>query len=93
MMKKITIIMVLIITTLIFTGCSGKGGNGDINGTVGISVPSCGTGTDKGRSVAISVNDKTIQKTEDGAQLRLWHYPNGDKFGCMITGEANLTDN
>lgn len=93
-MKKITItIMVLIATTLIFTGCSGKSSNDDINETVGISVPSCGTGSDKGRSVAISVNDKTIEKTEDGAEVRLWHYPNGDKLGCMITGEAIVIDN
>jgi len=90
-MKKFTIMTIMSITTvLMVSGCSGKGRFSDTNVTI---VPSCGTESDKGKSVAISLNNKTIEKTEDGSEVRIWHYPSGEKLGCMITGEANLLDN
>jgi hypothetical protein len=57
--------------------------------TVVEEVPQCGT-TDLGRSNAIDVTDKTIKKVADGAEVRIWHTPDGTKAACMITGEATV---
>lgn len=96
-MKNITtIILTLTIGIFFLGGCSGKSSstadNNETNGTTSVAMPSCGTGDDMGKSVAVSVNRKTIEKTEDDAEVRIWHYPDGKKSACMITGEATLVD-
>jgi len=96
MKNIITIILTLVTAIFLLSGCSGRSSstdNNDTNGTAGITMPSCGTGDDMGKSVAIAVNGKTIEKTQEDAEVRIWHYPDGNKFGCMITGEAILISN
>lgn len=98
-MKNIaTIIVTLTIGSFLIGGCSGKGSisdNNDSNGTdtTITTMPSCGSDTDLGKSVAVSINGKTIQKIQDDAEVRIWHYPNGEKLGCIIIGEASLVSN
>ncbi len=55
-----------------------------------VQVPQCGTATDLGNSDAIDVTGKTIKKVLNGAEVRIWHYPDGTKSACMITGEATV---
>lgn len=90
-MKKYTIMTIILTATMfVLSGCSGKSGKDSKVGTV---VPDCGSGNDMGKSVAVRVNNKTIKKTEEGAQVRIWHDPSGEKLACMITGKAEILDN
>lgn len=69
-------------TALILSAC----GSGGDNPSADIMVPECGTDT-------ISVNGKTIEKIEDGANVRIEHSPDGEKLACMINGAARIIDN
>ncbi len=53
-----------------------------------VNVPQCGTATDKGKALATDVTGRTIEKVETGAEVRIWHSPDGTKLACMISGEA-----
>ena len=55
-----------------------------------VKVPQCGTTADLGESNAIDVTGKTIKKVADGAEVRIWHDPDGTKSACMITGDATV---
>ena len=48
-----------------------------------IKVPQCGT-------TVADVTGKTIEKGLDGAEVRIWHDPDGTRSACMITGEATI---
>ena len=58
-----------------------------------VKVPECGTEADKGKAVAADVTGKTIKKVLDGAEVRIWHSPDGTKSACMISGEAIIISN
>lgn len=98
-MKHTTIkqIAFMTITGLFLTACGGGGGGNDIaivNPPIAeVKVPLCGTATDKGKSLAADVTGKTIQKVEDGAEVRIWHSADATKLACMISGEAIIVDN
>ena len=51
-----------------------------------IKVPQCGTTV----ADAADVTGKTIVKGLDGAEVRIWHDPDGTRSACMITGEATI---
>ena len=53
-------------------------------------VPQCGTAADLGKSDVIDVTGKTIKKVANGAEVRIWHDPDGTKSACMITGQATI---
>jgi len=79
---------------LFLSACGGGGGGGTSTPVVAENkVPQCGTSADLGKSVAEDVTGKTIQKVADGADVRIWHSPDGTKLACMISGEANIVDN
>ena len=84
-MKNINIKNIVFVTTvtLILSACDGGGGNN----SAAASLPSCGTATDQGKSVAIDVTGRTIQKSSSDAEVRIWHSAN-TKVACMIIGEA-----
>ncbi|WP_415407794.1 hypothetical protein ACLHDG_04480 [Sulfurovum sp. CS9] len=76
---------------LLLSACGGGGGDDSTTPlpTV-VKVPQCGTTTDLGMSNAIDVTEKTIKKVANGAEVRIWHTPDGTKSACMITGEATV---
>lgn len=86
---KIKRIGFLTIIALLLSACNVK----DDPLVVEVFVPQCGSGEDSGKTNAVAVNGKTIKKTEEGAKVRIWHTSNGDKFACMISGEAKIIDN
>ncbi len=87
-MKNINIKQITLTATTIFflNACGGGGSSG--GGTTlpeDTMVPQCDT--------MISVNGKTIQKVEEGAEVRIKHSKDGTKEACMIKGEAKLVNN
>jgi len=82
---------------LLLSACGGGGGSSSGGGTTPpptvVKVPQCGTAADLGKSDAIDVTGKTIKKVANGAEVRIWHDPDGTKSACMITGEARVVDN
>ena len=86
--NKQKIFILSTVLALTFSACSSKS-NIDEN------IPACGDGTDRGLSIAVDVSGKTINKVENGSvepEIRLWHFPNGDKLACMVSGEATITE-
>ena len=77
------------IAGLFLTACGGGGGSSS-SGTVTVFVPSCGTAADLGKSVAVDVTGKTIQKTVLGSEVRIWHSSDARKKACMIKGQAEI---
>ncbi len=71
-------------------GSSSSGGSTPLPPVV--KVPQCGTTIDMGKSNAIDVTGKTIEKIVSGAKVRIWHAPDGTKTACMITGEARIIE-
>ena len=79
---------------LILSACGGGSSSEDTTPPPTIvQVPQCGTATDLGKANAQDVTGKTINKLEDGAEVRIWHSPDATKLACMITGEATIVDN
>ena len=90
---KNTNIKQIAFTTVMGLFLSACGGGGDSTTTpppTVVTVPQCGTATDLGMSNTIDVTGKTIKKVADGAEVRIWHDPDGTKSACMITGEATV---
>lgn len=79
----------------LFLSACGGGSGGSNNPPIDeIKIPSCGTDIDdKGKVVAKDVTGKTIKKVGDGAEVRIWHFPDAMKRACMISGEAIIVDN
>ncbi len=73
---------------LLLSACGGGSSNSNPPPITEIKVPSCGTAADMGKAVAKDVTGKTIKKVGTGAEVRLWHTPDGTKSACMISGEA-----
>jgi len=55
-----------------------------------IQIPQCGSTADLGKANTIDVTGKTIKKVVNGAEVRIWHAPDGTKLACMLTGEATV---
>lgn len=92
----ITHIALTLFMGLFLNACGGGGGSNSSSTTTDaalLKVPSCGIASDLGKSVAENVTGKTIQKIEDGAEVRIWHTPDSTKLACMISGEAVIVDN
>ena len=96
-MKNIIIKQTIFAVTagLLLSACGGGGGSSSGGGSVPqppaiVKVPSCGNSTDLGKSQAIDVTGKTIKKIGNGAEIRIWHAPDGSKSACMISGEATV---
>ena len=77
---------------LLLSACGG--GSSSDGGTTPpptvVNVPQCGTAVDLGKSNAIDATGKTIKKVASGAEVRIWHAPDGTKSACMITGNATV---
>jgi len=58
-----------------------------------IKVPQCGSEVDMGKSNAKDVTGKTIKKVGNEAEVRIWHFQDGTKLACMISGEALIVNN
>lgn len=72
---------------LFLNACGGGGSSSNSSfPPASVSVPQCENAT-------ADVTGKTIQKVEDGAEVRISHSSDGTKLACMITGEANIVDN
>ena len=96
-MKNINIKVIALATVagLFLSACGGgSGGSSSSGGTTPpptvVKVPQCGTSSDLGKSNAIDVTGKTIKKDANGAEVRIWHKPDGSKSACMITGTATI---
>jgi len=92
-MKNIKLIAFATVAGLFLSACGGGGGSSSGGGTppsTAVMVPSCGTAADQGLSVAKDVTGKTIKKVEVGAEVRIWHSPDGKKSACMIKGQAEI---
>jgi len=95
-MKNINIKLITFatVTGLFLSACGGGGGGSSSGGSTPppavVKVPQCGTAVDLGKSNAIDVTGKTIKKVANGAEVRIWHKPDGTKVACMITGEATV---
>ncbi len=88
-MKKINIKMVvsIILIGLFLSACNSKSsGSTPVENT----LPQCGTDADMGKSNAIDVTGKTIQKTDMEAEVRIWHSSDGIKTACIISGDAKI---
>ena len=72
-------------TVLLLSAC-------DSNPSADVTVPQCGDAADMGKTNAIAVFDKKIEKLDNEAEVRIWHSPNLDKLVCMIKGEARIVD-
>ncbi len=94
-MKSIMIKQTIFAITagLLLSACGGGGGSSS-GGTTPpptvVKVPQCGTAADLGKSNAIDATGKTIKKVGSGAEVRIWHAPEGIKSACMISGEATI---
>jgi len=79
------------VTGLFLSACGGGGGSDftivNPPPVAEVKVPQCGTEV-PGRALAADVTGKTIQKVDDGAEVRIWHSPDATKVACMISGEA-----
>ena len=84
---------------LLLSACGGGGGSSSSGSTpppsggtppTVVKVPQCGTAADLGESNALDVTGETIKKVANGAEVRIWHEPDGTKLACMITGEATI---
>jgi len=79
---------------LFLSACGGGGGGDGSNPLpVAVKVPHCGTAADGGKAIAEDVTGKTIEKVGTGAEVRIWHFPEGEKKACMIKGDALIVDN
>ncbi|MDM5264392.1 hypothetical protein PF327_09310 [Sulfurovum sp. XTW-4] len=87
-------IALTVLMGLFLNACGGGSSSSSTNySSATLKVPSCGITDDLGKSVAEDVTGKTIQKMEDGAEVRIWHSPDSTKLACMISGEAVIVDN
>ena len=84
------------VTGLFLSACGGGGGSDftidNPPPVAEVKVPQCGTAADKGKALAEDVTGKTIQKVDDGAEVRIWHSPDATKLACMISGEALIVN-
>ena len=85
-MKNINIkqIAFTIVMGLFLSACGGSSSNTPDDNM----VPECGVDN----ANAISVLGKTIEKIEDGAEVRILHTPDSTKLACMIKGQARIVD-
>ncbi len=64
----------------------------DQNQTNSQKLPVC-NGDQKSTTNAKKIKNGTkIAKRMNNTVLRIWHYPNGDKFVCVVQGEAEIID-
>ncbi len=91
-MKNLNIkqIAFTIATGFVLSACGGSSSGDSTPPPTVVKVPQCGTATDMGKSNAIDVTGKTIEKIVSGAKVRIWHAPDGTKSACMISGEATV---
>ena len=60
--------------------------------TSSISIPSC-NGDKTTTTNAIKVYEKQeIKQLSSNTKIRIWHYQNGDKLVCTISGKAVIYD-
>jgi len=88
-------IAIFTLTIFMFVSC-GSGGDQkwgiDYDQNQSQKLPVC-NGNQKTTTNAKKIKNGTkISKTIDKTVLRIWHYPNGDKFVCVVQGEAVIVD-
>ena len=87
-MKKTVIILSSIALVLGLTGCGSGSTEWGIDQS---SIPQCNQDINDS-SVAISVPAGTpVVAVAPNTQLRIWHYSNGDKLMCVVSGEAVMS--
>ncbi len=75
--------------TLILSACGG-GSSTEWGIDYGNVLPQCSTDpTDPSASILVA-NGTRVQKAAENTTIRIWHYANGDKQVCTITGKAML---
>ena len=93
-MKNIKLIAFAAVTGLFLSACGGGGsssggstpppsGGSTPPPSAAVMVPSCGTGI-------TDVTGKTIKKVENGAEVKIRHFPGGGKKACMNKGQAEI---
>ena len=76
---------------LLLSACGGTGSSewGVDNSN---ALPTCNNEDSNDASASIKIPDGTvIKKTVDNTAIRVWHYANGDKYVCTISGNAVIT--
>ena len=87
-MKRSKILILSTLAVIFFTACSDK--NWGIDGH---SIPKC-SGNDRDSSSAKLIpKGGRIIPTQDGTKVRIWHFSNGDKMVCTLTGDAVIDSN
>jgi hypothetical protein len=82
-MKRLKILTFLTLAVIFFTACSDK--NWGIDGA---SIPKCSSNDADSSSAKLIPKGSRIIPTQDGTTLRIWHFSNGDKMVCTLTGNA-----
>jgi len=83
-MKKLRLLVLLTSAVMFFTACSDKG-NWGIDSQ---ALPECVGGDRDSQSAKLIQKGSKIVPTQEGTSLRIWHYSNGDKKACVLSGSA-----
>jgi len=87
-MKKTYIILASTLTlSLLLTACGGGGSSSSSKGISSCVDSSGDQGLAKAKVIA---SGKTIHKTKDNTNIRLWHLKSGERKACIVSGSAEV---
>jgi len=88
-MKKTYIILASTLTlSLLLTACGGGGSSSSSSKGISSCVDSSG---DQGLAKAkVIASGKSIHKTKDNTNIRLWHLKSGERKACIVSGSAEV---
>lgn len=74
---------------LILSACGGGSSEWGIDH--GNALPKCSANPNDSSASILVPNGSTIKKVAPNTTIRVWHYANGEKQVCTITGEAVIS--
>lgn len=106
-LKRLSAILILIGTPFLIGGCGSSGSESLQNSIIATDtsdsnesnitttpvsiskdIPMC---NENNTSAIVFTPEETIEKKENNTTARVWHYQNGDKVICILTGSATVT--
>ena len=89
-MKRMINSIAMTVIALFMTACGGGSST-----TWGIDnsdfLPTCAVDVNDTSSAIFVPGGTAVKSLTTGTTLRVWHYSNGDKLVCVITGSAIIT--